>query len=447
MTDGRHYPSHLEILDRALGEALEHAGRQGVKLDGVLFHAGSLETYHRDDRVVIFQPTAHFRRWVPALEGPEHVVLARPGSKPLVVRVSPTDYWYDTAPQPESYWESSVELAEVASFDEVSGVIGGVERLAYVGSSLRSAEVIGIPADRVEPEALMAPLDWHRAYKTEHEIALTRRAAESAAAGHRRAREVFEAGGSEREIHFAYLAASDRLEWEIPYETIIAFNEKGAILHYQLKRGGEVAPGRSLLIDAGSSFEGYAIDVTRTWASADAHPVFRELVKGVDSYERDLVALVTSGRPYLEIHVEAHRATARLLSELGILRVNAEEAFDRGLTRPFLPHGVGHQMGLQVHDVGGHQAGPEGGTIAPPEEYPFLRNTRIIEPGHLLTIEPGIYFNPTLLYPLQKESEGKAMDWDLVEQMMPLGGIRIEDNVVCREAGPEDLTRELIPGP
>ncbi len=447
MSDGRHYRDHLETLDRHLSEALDHAGRKDSNFDGVLFHAGSLEIYHRDDRVVIFQPTAHFRRWVPALDGPEHVVLARPGRQPLVVRVLPKDYWYDTSPPPVSYWESAVELHEAETFEQAMGIVGSTERLAYVGSNPEAAARVGFATEQVEPDALMAPLDWYRAYKTEHEIALTRRAAESAAAGHARAREVFEAGGSERDIHFAYLAATDRLEWEIPYETIVAMGEKAAILHYQLKRGSDAAPGSSLLLDAGSSYEGYAIDVTRTWASPSAHPVFHELVRGVDAYERDLVAMVTSGRPYLEIHVETHRATAGLLSETGVVKVSAEEAFDSGLTRTFLPHGVGHQMGLQVHDVGGHQAGPEGGTVPPPEEYPFLRNTRILELGHLVTIEPGIYFNPTLLQPLREHENGKRVDWDLVEQLIPLGGVRIEDNIVCREAGPEDLTRDLIPGP
>ena len=226
----------------------------------------------------------------------------------------------------------------------------------------------------------------------------------------------------------------------MPYGTIVAFDAKAAILHYQNKRGTEAAPGRTLLLDAGAAHEGYAADVTRTWTRGDVHPAFLELLRGVDAMERDLVAMVTPGRPYLEIHVEAHRGVARLLAAAGVVETSAEEALERG-------HGVGHHLGLQVHDVGGHQAGPDGGTVPPPAEYPFLRNTRILEPGHLVTIEPGIYFIPTLLDPLRAGDDAAAVDWDLVDELLPLGGVRIEDNVVCTEGEPRDLTRDLVEGP
>ncbi len=440
------YRDHLATLDRYLIEALEHAGRKGLALDGVLFHSGRQATYHRDDELIVFRPAAHFRRWVP-LDGPEHAVLARPGRRPLVVRVRPTDYWYDSSPAPESYWEGAVELEEVERFADVTGVTGPLERIAYAGNSAEAAAEAGIPEELVEPEALMAPLDWYRAYKTGHEVAAVRAAAESSAAGHRRAREVFLAGGTERDVHRAYLEAADRLEWEMPYGTIVAFDAKAAILHYQNKRGAEAAPGQTLLLDAGSAHEGYAADITRTWTRGEVHPVFSELLAGVDAMERDLVAMVTPARPYLEIHVETHRRVANLLADTGVVKTSAEEVFERGITHTFLPHGVGHQLGLQVHDAGGHQAGPEGGEVAPPEEYPFLRNTRILEPGHLVTIEPGIYFTPTLLEPLRGGENAAAVDWQLVDQLIPLGGVRIEDNIVCTQGDPDDLTRALIAGP
>ncbi len=446
MSQLERYREHLTTLDRYLTDALEHAGRNGLAFDGVLFHSGRQATYHRDDELIVFREAAHFQRWVP-LDGPEHAVLARPGEKPLVVRVQPTDYWYDTSPPPPSYWEPAVELVEVASFAEVGGVTGSLDRIAYAGNSPAAAAEVDIPLERVEPEALMQPLDWYRAYKTEHETAAIRAAAESSAAGHARAREVFADGGSERDVHRAYLEAADRLEWQMPYGTIVAFDTKAAILHYQNKRGAEAAPGRVLLLDAGAASEGYAADITRTWTRGDVHPVFQRLLVGVDAIERDLVQMVTPARPYLEIHVEAHRRTARLLAETGIVTTSAEETFERGITHTFLPHGVGHQLGLQVHDVGGHQASPEGGEVKPPAEYPFLRNTRILEPGHVVTIEPGIYFTPTLLDPLRAGDNASAVDWDLVDQLIPLGGVRIEDNIVCTDGDPLDLTRDLIEGP
>lgn len=444
--DTQLYRQHLETLDRYLTSALERAAKAGHALEGVLFHAGRVRTYYADDEAISFRATPHFRRWVP-LPGADHVVLARPGAKPRVVQVQPQDFWLDTTPPPASYWEAAVDLEVVDSFDAVGDALGSLDGVAYVGEAPEAAAELGIPEDLVEPAALMAPLDWYRAYKTEYEVSRVVVAAERSASGHQAARELFEAGGTEREIHWAYLEGADALEKELPFETIVALDEKAATLHYQFKRGPEAAPGKVLLVDAGAGFEGWASDITRTWAGPGADPVYVQLLEGLDAIERDLVALVTPGRPYLEIHVETHRRVAALLAEAGVFKIAADEAFDAGLTRAFLPHGVGHHLGIQVHDVGGHQAGPEGGKVPPPEEYAFLRNTRILEPGHLVTIEPGIYFIPMLLEPLRQGEHAAALDWALVDRLTGHGGIRIEDDVLCTEGEPRDLTRDRIAGP
>lgn len=446
MTNPTLYRQHLQVLDRCLGDALERASRQGLKLNGVLFHAGRAASYHRDDQEIPFRAAPHFLRYVP-LDGPEHSVLARPGQKPLVIRVAPQDFWYETTPLAAAYWQDEVILAEVASFEEILRVTGPLLGVAYFGNCGGAAAELGIPPELIEPDALAKPLDWHRAVKTDHEIALIEAAARRAAEGHRVGRKAFESGASEREIHWAYLQASGHLEKEVPFETIVALGDRSATLHYQTKRGPEATGFKTFLLDAGAQCDGYAADITRTWVLPGADPVFVALVEGVDAFERDLVAMVTAGRPYPDIHVEAHRRTARLLVETGIAKGTPEAVMELGITRAFLPHGVGHHLGLQVHDVGGRQAAPEGGINPPPAEYPFLRNTRVLEPGHVVTIEPGIYFIPMLLAPLKSGPGGKLVDWGLVERLTPCGGVRIEDDVLCAAAGPRDLTRCLIQGP
>lgn len=438
------YRQHLEVLDHQLTRSLDLAGQQGQPFDAVVFHAGRTTVYHRDDEGVPFRPGYHFRRWVPPLEGSEHVVLAEPGKKPRVIRVRPRDYWYETTPPPPSYWEDAVDFVEVETFAEVRETLTLPERTAYVGPSPEAAEELGL-AGAVEPDELLAPLDWYRAYKTELEVSLIREACETAARGHETARKSFKAWGSEREIHWAYMKSADLLD--TPYGNIVALDEKASILHYQNKRGEDHAPGKVLLIDAGALFEGYAADITRTWAQDDCDGVYLTLLEAVDRLERDLVAMVTPGRPYLEIHLEAYRRITQLLIEVGIVKTGIDEAVEHGLTSAFFPHGVGHLLGLQVHDVGGHQAGPEGGETKPPREHPFLRNTRILEPGHVVTIEPGIYFIELLLAPLRSGDGASRVDWDLVDRLLPHGGIRIEDNVVCTDGEPVDLTRSLIAGP
>ena len=440
------YKRHLDRLDGWLDDALTRARTAGVDIDAVLFHAGRAQTYYADDEEVTFWATPHFRRWAP-VAGREHVVLARPGRRPTVVRVRSRDYWHDTSPPPVSYWEEAVDFHEVEGFDQVGAVLGPLGRTAYVGSAAPAAAELGIPDDLVDPPALLAPLDWHRAVKTEHELALIRVACERAAAGHAAARDEFGRGGSEREILWAYLKGSDQVGPEVPFGIIVALDEKGAILHYQHKRGGGQTAGRSVIVDGGASHEGYVSDVTRTWTKAAADPVFRTLVEGVDGLEQELVAMVAPGVAYQELHIAAHRKLAELLAEVGVVVGGAEAALEAGFLRAFMPHGVGHHMGIQVHDVGGRQAGPDGGTADPPEESPFLRTTRRLEPGHVVTIEPGLYFVEMLLDPLRSGPDAGLVDWALVDRLAPHGGIRIEDDVVCTEDGFEDLTRSLIAGP
>ena len=112
--------------------------------------------------------------------------------------------------------------------------------------------------------------------------------------------------------------------------------------------------------------------------------------------------------------------------------------------RVFFPHGLGHFLGLQVHDVGGRQSAPAGGITPPPAEYPSLRTTRTLEPGHVVTIEPGVYFIDLLLEPLRGTPAGADIDWTLVERLRPLGGVRIEDDVLVTDDGHRNLTRPHV---
>jgi Xaa-Pro dipeptidase len=247
-------------------------------------------------------------------------------------------------------------------------------------------------------------------------------------------------------MHFDFLRHTGELESDLPYPTIIGWNEHAAVLHYQSK--DRTAPERrgNLLIDAGVAYLGYACDITRTWVGSDAPESFRALRDGLDAHQRDLVAAVAPGVSYVDLHAQGHRKVAELLCEIGVLRVDVDQALEEGWTRPFFPHGLGHHLGLQVHDVGGHLAGPDGRVVEPPPEHPFLRTTRRLEPGHVVTIEPGIYFIDMLLEPLRSGSRSDAVDWKLVDQLAPCGGIRIEDDVVVTDAGCRDLTRGHVPG-
>ena len=164
----------------------------------------------------------------------------------------------------------------------------------------------------------------------------------------------------------------------------------------------------------------------------------------MNAAQRTFVAKVCAGQSYPELHIHAHLVIAGILREHGFIRLSAESAVESGVSSTFFPHGLGHPIGLQVHDVAGFQASEAGGTIARPPGHPYLRMTRALEPGMVVTIEPGLYFIEMLLAELKGKPVAKDVDWAKVDAFRKYGGIRIEDDVACTAGDPENLTREAF---
>jgi Xaa-Pro dipeptidase len=152
---------------------------------------------------------------------------------------------------------------------------------------------------------------------------------------------------------------------------------------------------------------------------------------------------VKAGVDFLALHLLTHRLLADVLREHGIVKCSADEAISSGLTRAFLPHGLGHLLGLQVHDAGGRQADVSGKLREPPSQDPYLRLTRTLQPGFVVTIEPGLYFVPALMRAALAEHEDK-LNRSKIERLVPVGGIRIEDDVEVTPEGSRNLTREAF---
>jgi Xaa-Pro dipeptidase len=286
-------------------------------------------------------------------------------------------------------------------------------------------------------------LHWHRSYKTPYELELMRQASRIATRAHRAAEQAFRAGGSELDIHQAYLKTAGAIDAELPYASIVCLNEHGAVLHYTHFDRKPPAQSRSFLIDAGAASAGYASDITRTYAAPGANE-FQALIDSMDKAQQGFVAKVRAGQSYPELHIHAHHVVGEVLREHGIVRMSAESAVEKGVTSTFFPHGLGHPIGLQVHDVAGFQQNERGGNIPRPAGHPYLRMTRVLEPGMVVTIEPGLYFIDMLLDELRASPEAAHVDWAKVDALRPYGGIRIEDDVVCTESAPENLTRDAF---
>jgi len=293
------------------------------------------------------------------------------------------------------------------------------------------------------PAAVVNYLEYHRAFKTPYEIALMRQAQVSAVRGHRAAEAAFRNGADEFSIHMAYCAAVGQDANELPYGNIVALNEHAAVLHYTELGRQAPQPLRSFLIDAGASAHGYASDITRTYA-AEGHDEFAAMVQAVDAAQQHMCAAVRPGFDYRQLHIDAHLSLMGVLKDFGVLRVSPQTALETGVSAAFFPHGIGHSIGLQVHDVAGFAGDDAGTRIERPQGHPYLRLTRVLEPGMVVTIEPGVYFIDMLLDQVKQAGHADSIDWKRVDVFRPYGGIRIEDEVVCTDGEPDNLTRPVF---
>jgi Xaa-Pro dipeptidase len=417
--------AHVEELQRGVAGALENAGFSALAI-----HSGTpLKRTETDDQFWPLRVTPHFQHWLPLAEA-GCVLLVQPGKRPRLVRSPQQSFWETPAPPETDHFWSAFEVSEDARPLVPAGA-------AFIGDDLRAAEAMNIPEERRNPPALLAALDQLRVRKTEYEIECLAEATRRAAPGHDELRALFAGGDrSELELHLAFLGKTRQDDTETPYKNIVALGKHAATLHH-ISYEKRAAPAQSMLLDAGASFAGYCSDITRTWVkgSGSSASAFAQLVAGVEAMQQRLCASVAVGLPFEELHEESHRQVAQILREVGISKLSAAELVSRGITRAFYPHGLGHSLGLQCHDVGC--------ALRPPRaDNPFLRNTTTIAEGQVFTIEPGIYFIDSLLAPLRNSPD---IDWKLVDALAAFGGVRIEDNLHVLARGARNLTREVLP--
>ncbi|OYW96913.1 MAG: Xaa-Pro dipeptidase [Alishewanella sp. 32-51-5] len=405
------YQAHLQELQQRTRNVLAREN-----LDALVIHSGQAKRKFLDDMDYPFKVNPHFKAWLPVVDNPHCWLLVDGVNKPKLI----------------FYREKANMVENLLPYDKA--------RLAYVGEYLEVARALGFT--EINPEPVLNYLHYHRAYKTEYELACMREANRLAVTGHRAAAAAFYAGGSEFDIQLAYLAAVGQAENEVPYGNIIALNEHAAILHYTVLERLKPAQHKSFLIDAGASCHGYAADITRTY-SFNPKDEFAELIKAVNRVHLQVVDAIKPGIKYTELQLLTHRLLAQVLVDFDFVRGSADSVVETGVSRTFFPHGVGHHLGLQVHDVGGFMADERGTHVAAPAEHPFLRCTRLIEPSMVFTIEPGLYFIESLLADLQAMPAAKQLNWQKIDQFRSYGGIRIEDNIIVHRERNENMTREL----
>lgn len=433
---GKTYPAHIQALKARHDRALERAGAGHA----VIF-SGAPRLVFLDDYNYPFKPNPHFVSWLPLTATPHCYLVYSPDEMPILVYYQEKDYWHLPPANPEGFWTAYFDIRVIHELDEIADHLpANRDNCILLGEVHDDAHACGI--ERINPTSAMNVLHFDRGAKTAYELDCMRAASRLGVKGHKAAEKSFRRGRSEFDIHLDYCRAVGQADIELPYGNIIALNEHGAVLHYQHQSREKPDEHRSFLIDAGASVFGYASDITRTYAMEDGE--FADLITRFDQLQQELVAEVRADRLFSELHTLCHQKVAEVLVETGICSGSVEALIETGVTAAFYPHGLGHLLGIQVHDVGGRMADESGAIQAPPEGHPFLRFTRKLEEDQVVTIEPGLYVIDMLLAQLADEPGGKLLNQDKVDWLRPYGGIRIEDDVRVLAEGCENLTRDAF---
>ncbi len=427
------YSPHLQTLTMRADKALAATG-----FDALVIRAGSPPAQFLDDQDYPFKVNPHFKAWVPIVDNPRCTLIYKPGAKPTVLFYQPNDFWHKPGKLPQGAWASALEWQVIADDSKATAYWANLGRVAVIGAEPSAAS----PHDALNPPELLARLHFDRAVKTGYELACMRRASELGVLGHMAALAAFRDGRSEYCAHMRYLEACGQREEEMPYNNIVAYNENAAVLHYQHLERKTPQPLRSFLIDAGAQFRGYAADITRTYAAQPG--LFADFIVALDEAQRKLCAEIVSGCDYRDVHLSAHRILGDCMHAMKLISLPGQAALEAGVTSVFFPHGIGHLLGLQVHDVGGVMADVAGQERARPAGHPALRLTRMLEPGVVVTVEPGIYMIESLLASAHADARRAYINWTMVDELKPYGGIRIEDNVAATAGAPENMTRDAF---
>ena len=261
--------------------------------------------------------------------------------------------------------------------------------------------------------ALDHSLHEMRLFKSRTEVTAMRKSARIAAIAHQRAMQVCKPGMNEAEIHAELLHTFTRNQCEASYIPIVGGGANACVLHYISNRD-KLNDGDLLLIDAGAEYDGYASDITRTFpVNGKFSGPQRDLYQVVLAAQLKGIDAVRAGNPWEQVHEAAVEVATEGMIDLGIIKGSLEQALEEEYFQDYYVHNTGHWLGLDVHDVG---------------EYEIDGHSRMLEPGMVLTVEPGIYIPETAT---------------VVDEIWHGMGIRIEDNVVVTRDEADVLTSDI----
>jgi Xaa-Pro aminopeptidase len=382
----------------------------------------------------------------PFLPHPEYYWLSGSRRSGGVLAYDPGKGWVHfvrRADEAEKLWEGAPEVPEGEDVKDLPGWL----RSRAGKPAVVLGNGAGLPPGPVKQEPSLSRtaqniLDRIRRVKDDEELAYIRKAIGATAARFRKAREIIKQGMTERRVQIELEAEMLRHGASgTGFGSIVGAGDHSSVLHFE--PGGRAIGKKDLvLIDAGAEVLEYCADVTRTLpAGGKFTPEQRAIYDLVLAAQLEAISLCRPGTEWHAVHRAAAAVLCRGLVDLGVLKGPVEELLETGAAALFFPHGVGHMLGLRVRDVGGTAPGRAEGRMCCGTR---VRVDLPLEEGFLMTVEPGLYFVPAILDNAKLRFKHKnSVVWAALDRWRPIGGVRIEDDVLITSGKPRVLTSEI----
>ncbi|KAI8824126.1 peptidase M24, structural domain-containing protein [Fimicolochytrium jonesii] len=427
-------------------KVLKHLEQAGIT-SGVLYLTG-MKTEERKwtDCEVPFRQESNFFYLTGVTEPDCHLVIdvASQDAHVFIPKFSEDHALWMGPPPTETFIK---ERYGVQHCDVVDNIVKTLESLkaskVHILEQEKDLAAIGAFKDKIDSSALSTAVTEARMIKSKGEIELMRRAAKISGDAHIALMKAAKPGkDTERQLQalFEYECFRNDGRYQA-YTPIVASGRNGSVLHY-IDNTDPIAQDKRdlLLVDAGCEYECYAADITRTFPiGGKFEGDWKTTYEIVLSMQNAVLAAIKPGVEWEDMHKLANRVAAEGLLKAGLIKGDLDTLIANHIPALFFPHGLGHSIGLDVHDVGGY---PKGVPRLTDPGLKYLRMRRTLKPGMAVTVEPGIYFVDAILDKALADSNvTQYLDVEVVKRFRKtVGGVRIEDDVVVTETGVDNLT-------
>jgi Xaa-Pro dipeptidase len=449
-----HVPMSMHAASRQ--RLVERLRQRSVPARAVVLLAGGVQRFKYDtDRELLFQQESFFQYLFGVKEpGFFGAIEVASGRATLFMPRLPQEWgvWFG-AIHPPDHFEEAYEVDAVRYVDEMAGALAAMKpdvllllqgRNSDSGLVAAPAGFPGIEDFKTDDAVLHPELSECRVAKSKAEVDVMRYVNGVTSAAHAEVMRRCRPGVMEYELEAAFLHeiyAKGGCRFSA-YTSICGCGPHSGILHYGHQgapNDAQLQDGQMFLDDSGGEYHGYAADVTCSYpVNGRFSPEQRAIYEAVLAANRAVQGAMRPGVAWPEMHRLAERTIATRLVDAGLLRGGVDELMAHHVPALFMPHGLGHLLGLDVHDVGGY---PDGTARIDEPGIRSLRCGRRLEAGMVITVEPGIYFIDALLGPaLADPTLARFLVPSALERFRRFGGVRIEDDVLVTVDGSDNLT-------